>query len=190
MITIVGAGALGSHVALFLRNLQQPLKIVDFDRVEKKNTLAQLHTKMGVGKNKAQALTQALQGMFGVKADSVPHRLVRDNAGAILGGSELVLDCTDNLEARILIREACSGRRLPCLHGALSAAGDFAQVIWDEHFRPDSEGAEGEATCVDGEHLPFFAGAAAILAQEAQQYLKTGKKRSFQLTPGGVIRVA
>jgi molybdopterin/thiamine biosynthesis adenylyltransferase len=163
---------------------------VDFDRVEQKNTQAQFHTKMSLGKNKAQALSQAFLGLFGAQVASVPHKLVRGNAKDVLGASELVLDCTDNIEAREVIILACRLCKVPCLHGALAASGDFARLVWDDHFVPDAEGAEAAATCIDGEHLPFFAAAAAFMAIEAQRFLRTGKKSSYQLTPAGVIRLA
>ena len=190
MITIIGVGALGSHAALFLRNEKVGLKVVDFDRVEMKNTQAQFHTKMAMGKNKVQSLQQSFQGLFGIKVDIVPHKLTTDNAMTIFASSDLVIDCTDNMEARRVIMETVKGTTIPCLHGALSAAGDFAQVIWTEHFKPDSESDEAGATCVDGEHLPFFSYAGAMLAMEAQSFLKTGKRRSFQLTPMSISRVA
>jgi molybdopterin-guanine dinucleotide biosynthesis protein A len=63
-------------------------------------------------------------------------------------------------------------------------------VIWTEHFTPDAEGAEGEATCEDGQNLPFHALAGALIAQAAQKFLETGKKESWQLTPSSLIRIA
>jgi molybdopterin/thiamine biosynthesis adenylyltransferase len=187
MITIVGAGALGSHVALFLRNYD--LRIVDFDRIEQKNILAQFHTKMGLGKNKAKALSQALQGMFGAGTEVVAHKLTKDNWSQVLMDSDLILDCTDNIAARTLIHEYWDEYAVPVLHGALSADGTFARIIWAEDFVADAEGEDGEATCIDGEHLPFFASAAAFMAVEVQRFMKTGKKRSFQLTPTGILRL-
>lgn len=190
MITVVGAGALGSHVVLFLRNIDQHIKIVDFDRVETKNTQAQFHTFMSIRHNKASALSQAMRGMFGCKMEFVPYRLCDDNVSAVLqpGVSELVLDCTDNGDTRRMIMTFCRVFEVPCLHGCLSADGTFSQVIWSEHFVPDDEGEE-VATCEDGEHLPFFAATAAYMAVEAQRYLKTGKKSSVQLTPAGLVRL-
>jgi molybdopterin/thiamine biosynthesis adenylyltransferase len=191
MITIIGAGALGSHVALFLRNIKHVIKIVDFDRVEQKNTMAQFHTKMGLRKNKAKALSQAMQGMFGTMIESAPHRLTIDNVNLLLDHMPLVLDCTDNIAARNLIQGHATDHGIPCLHGSLSADGSFARIMWSEDFEADAEGeGEGvEVTCVDGEHLPFFAAAAAYMAVEAQRFLETGKRRSFQLTPSGIIRL-
>lgn len=190
-VAIVGVGALGSHVLLFARNWDVSLKIIDFDRVEQKNTQAQMHTRMSLRKNKAQSMQQAMQGMFGLRLDSVPHKLTGDNMEQLLGGADLILDCTDNIAARLVIKDF---QRLhpevEVLHGALSAAGDFARIVWTEDFSPDAEGAEGEATCEDGEQLPFFAIAAAHVAQEAQRFLKDGTKRSLQITPTAVLRLA
>ncbi len=187
-VTIVGVGALGSHVALLARNFAA-LRLVDFDRIEQKNTQAQFHSKMGLGKNKAQALQQALQGLFGIKTEAIPHKLSNDNV-KILAGSDLVLDCTDNAAARRVIQAGIKWYKLPCLHGALSADGGFGRVVWDEHFVLDEEGEEGQATCEDGEQLPMFALAAAQIAVVAQRFLKDGTRQSFQVMPSGIVRLA
>jgi len=189
-ITIVGLGALGSHLVLFSRNWKLPLRGIDFDVVENRNMLAQFHTRMTGRGNKAACLQKTMQGLFGVKIDAVPHKLTRDNVEALLGGSALVIDCTDNAEARYIIQAYVRDREIPCLHGALSASGDFARVVWDEHFVADPEGTAGQATCEDGGQLPFFALAASWLALAAQTFLDKGQKQSFQVMPSGVFRLA
>ena len=193
LVIIIGVGALGSHVLLNARNWDVQFKIIDFDKVEQKNTQAQMHTRMSLRRNKALSAQQSMNGMFGLKIDAVPHKLVPENFAMLLAGAALIIDCTDNIAARILIQKAArSGgetNQVPCLHGALSAAGDFAMVMWTEHFEPDPEGADGAATCEDGEQLPFFAIAAGHVAQEAQRFLKDGTKRSLQLSPTAVQRL-
>lgn len=188
-VVIVGAGALGSHLVLFARNWDCDLKVVDFDRIEAKNTQAQFHSRSGLRKNKAQALQQTLQFLFGLKIGMVPHRLTADNAEQVLGGADLVIDCTDNAEARRTIQAFVRANDIPCLHGALSGDGTFARIVWDEHFTEDEEGAEGEATCEDGQQLPFFAMAGAQIAVIAQMFLKDGKRASVQLMPMGIVRL-
>lgn len=189
-VIIIGVGALGSHVALLARNWKNPLRIIDFDKIETKNTQSQFHSKMGLGKNKAQALQQALQGLFGVKIDTVPHKLVDDNAENLLKSAALVIDCTDNAAARRVIQKYVRKHGIPCLHGALSADGTFGRVVWDEHFVLDEEGKEGQATCEDGEQLPMFALAAAQITVSAQRFLKDGTRQSFQVMPTGIVRLA
>jgi len=189
-VVIIGVGALGSHVALLGRNWKNPLKIADFDLVEQKNTQAQFHSKMSLRRNKAQALQQALNGLFGIKVEAVPHRLEDSNAEVLLGGAVLVIDCTDNAKARRTIQAFVRKHKIPCLHGALSADGSFGRIVWDEDFVIDEEGKEGQATCEDGEQLPMFALAAAQVAVVAQRFLKDGTRQSFQVMPTGIMRLA
>lgn len=189
MIVIVGVGALGSHVLLDLRNIDKPIRVIDFDVVEQKNTQAQMHTRMSLRRNKAMAAQQAMMGMFGLRVDAKPVRLTEDNREQLLAGAELIIDCTDNIAARKVIQAWNQQTRTPTLHGALSADGTFAQVAWSDVFTPDAESGEG-ATCEDGEHLPFFAIAAAHVAHEAQRFLTKGEQRSLQITPNSVLRLA
>lgn len=186
-ITIIGVGALGSHVTLFLRN-EGTIKIVDFDRVDQKNVLAQFHGKPGVGRNKVQALQQAMQFMFGLKLPGVPHKLTSDNCDVVMGGSDLILDCLDNAEARRLVQGYARQHKIPCLHGALAADGSYGRVVWDENFVIDSENVAGQPTCEGGEHLPFIAQASATIAKAAQEFILRGKKNDYAIRPGGVVR--
>lgn len=185
-VVIVGVGALGSHLALLARNWPVELVLVDFDRVEQKNLLSQFHTRMGLGRNKAQALQQTLQGLFAVRARAVPHKLTADNAEQLLTGAHLVIDCVDNAQARALMQRVVRAGDIPCLHGALAADGAYARVMWDAQFTID-EGGEGEATCEDGQHLPFIAIVAGFMAQAAQRFLSEGEQRSLHLHPEGVM---
>lgn len=189
-IVIIGVGQLGSHVLLAGRNWEGTLKVVDFDKVEQKNTQAQFHTRMGLGRNKTVALQQAMQGMFGLKLETVPHKLTDGNAKELLGGATLVLDCTDNAEARRVIQRFVRANKVPCLHGALDANGTFGRIVWDEHFKEDEEGTPGQATCEAGETLPFGMLVAAQMAVTAQRFLQHGEKRSYMVNPTGAVRLA
>lgn len=180
MITIVGVGALGSHVALALRGME--LRVIDFDTVEQKNILAQFHTKMTLRRNKAQALAQTFHALFGIIVEAIPYRLNPGNAVELLADSQLVLDCTDNLETRKIISMVVRAKNIPCLHGATSADGTFARIVWDELFVPDQETGDG-ATCEDGRHLPFFVHIASQMAIQAQQFLNGKPKSNYQVTP-------
>ena len=182
----VGGGALGSWGILFSRGLDAEHTVIDFDRIERKNVLSQFHTKMGVGKNKAKALQQVMQGMFGVRLNAIPHKLTSDNVNTLLKGADIVVDCVDNAEARKLIQDYVRANNIPCLHGALAADGAFGRVMWDEIFSIDA-GGEGQATCEDGEHLPFITSVSADIAQVLKDFLDNGKKRSFQRYPGGIF---
>lgn len=188
-VTLVGAGALGSHVALFLRSADLDLRVVDFDRVERKNVLSQFHGLKTVGKSKVQSLQQTLQFLFGRRIEAVPQRLRSDNQAALLGGADLLVDALDNLAARRLVSDFARAEGVPCLHGALAADGQFGRVIWDEDFVADPEGALGAPTCEDGAHLAFIGIVAAHLAYAAQRFCETGDKRGFSVSPAGATVV-
>jgi hypothetical protein len=182
-VTVIGVGALGSHVVLFLRNAATTIKVIDFDRVESKNVLSQFHSKTHIGKSKVESLKQTMQFLYGVKLLVVPHKLTADNT-TVLSGADLLIDCLDNAPSRELVQRYALEWKVPCLHGALAPDAGFGRAVWTESFAIDA-GASGAATCEDGEHLPFIAMTAAYLARSAQIYLYTGKKVGFQVLPTG-----
>jgi hypothetical protein len=201
-VIIVGAGALGSHVVLCARNWEVDLALIDFDRTEAKNVQSQFHTEMGRGKNKARAIQAAMLSLYKVKLDAITSKLERSNHEVLLARADLVIDCTDNFEARNLIQGFCCRcvadmtadpskpfeSIVACLHGCLSADGTVARAVWTEYFKPDA-GGNGAATCEDGANLPFHVLAGAMIAQVAQHFLNTGVKQSWQLTPFSLIRL-
>jgi len=185
-VTIVGVGALGSHVAYALRN-EAHLKVIDFDKVEQKNTLSQFHGKAGVGANKTNSMKQAFAFLYGIKLDTVPHRLTEDNVHQLLDGSDLVIDCLDNEASRKIVQNHCRAGSIPCLHGALALGGTFGRSVWNEQFVIDKEDGPGQATCEDGAFLPFILLVSSFIARSAQEFLKNNKKIGYQIHPNGVI---
>lgn len=187
-LVVVGVGALGSHFLLFSRNFAADFTVIDFDRVEAKNTLSQFHSRMGMGRNKALALQQAMQGLFGLRLKAVPHRLTEANVAQLLSGADLVLECVDNEETRLIIKAFVQKNNIPCLHGALAADGTYARVMWSELYTAD-RGGEGQATCEDGEHLPFISWVASQMASTVQAFVADGTKRSCHLLPGQILQL-
>ncbi len=188
IVTVVGVGALGSHLVQFLRNEDIIVRVIDFDRVEQRNVHSQFHGKPSVGKKKVEALKQSMLFLFGHKIQTIPNKLVEYNAEMLLTG-DLVIDCLDNQEARSILQNSVRASNTPCLHGALAADGSFARVIWDENFNIDSESGQVEATCESGEFLPFIAITSAYLARAAQIFFQTNEKRGFSISPSGAVAV-
>ena len=190
-VVVVGGGALGSHFIQAARNWSNleggvTITLIDFDRVETKNIASQFHSNMTRGKNKALGLKTMLQGLFGVSIDAVPHKLTKDNVEALLGGSALVVDCTDNGEARVVIQTFVRENKIACLHGALSADGSCGRAVWDDLFKIDHESAPGLATCENSQNVPFHIVAGAWLAVVGLRFLTLGEKRSYQILPTGM----
>jgi molybdopterin-synthase adenylyltransferase len=189
-ITVVGAGALGSHLVMFMRNMDCSITVIDMDRVEQKNTQSQFHPKNTVRKNKVQALQQTMQFLWGIKVDTIPHKLVEDNQNQLLAGADLIVDCLDNGDARRLVQRYVRANKVPCVHGALAADGNFGLVKWDDTFTIDDEPESGAATCEAGEHLPFISIVSGILARSVQEFLFSGTSINFLIYPlSGAVRV-
>lgn len=188
VVTIIGVGALGSHLVQFLRSEPVELRIIDFDRVEQRNLFSQFHGKPSAGKLKTEALQQTMQFLWGVKLKPLPRRLEPTNVKELIHGeSALVIDCVDNGATRRLIQQHVRDHGLPCLHGALAPNGGFGRVIWDEHFVIDDEAGQGAATCEEAAHLPFIGITSTYLAYAAQRFLRTGKKIGFSISPAGAF---
>ncbi len=187
-IIFCGVGALGSAAVVLCRNLPAELCLIDFDRVESKNLLAQAFVKQSIGKNKADALKLQLANFYGVKAEAFPVRLAEGNVEALCGTGDLLVDCFDNQKGRALLSHFARGTGKPLVHAALSGDGTFGLVRWDERFAPDAEDVEGQATCEGGVHLPFIGLLSATLARIIQDHVKEGHKRDaivslVQVTP-------
>ena len=190
-VLLVGAGALGSHVALFGRGLPVRWTVVDHDRIEAKNLLSQFHTRPNLGRNKAVSLKQTLFVLFSTSVEGIPHQLVDANAEALLSNQDLIIDCVDNRETRRILQAWTRAHpKVSCIHGAVSNDGKTGQATWDEDFTIDPGPTPPGATCVDGAHLPFLASVAAEIVFAVQLFLETGAKRSTIVMPGARLQLS
>ena len=189
-IVFCGVGALGSTAVILCRNLAATLCLVDFDRVESKNVLAQAFVKQSIGKNKADALKLQLQNFHGVKAESFGVKLVAENVEALCGSADLLVDCFDNLASRQLLSAFARRAGKALVHGALAGDGTFGVVRWDERFVPDAEDVEGQATCEGGEQLPLIGVMGGAIARCIQDFIKHGVKRDVMVSLNAVTPTA
>jgi molybdopterin/thiamine biosynthesis adenylyltransferase len=133
-VTLCGAGALGSHLAdNLVRQGLGSLKVIDRDRVEQHNVSTQLYGESDVGAWKVEVLRNRLFRAAGVEIEAVNKELTERTARGLLNDSGLVVDTFDNSASRRLVQEQCRALGLPCLHVGLFA--DYAEMIWDEHYR-------------------------------------------------------
>lgn len=125
-VGIVGAGGLGSLAAeLLCRAGVGTIIILDYDTVELSNLQRQaLYEEADLGKPKALAAAEHLRRIDpAVKA--IAH--VKQASVATLGlldDAELILDCTDNLQARLILNEYAMKRKVPFIYcGAVETRG-------------------------------------------------------------------
>ncbi len=119
---VIGAGGLGSPVALYLAaSGVGRITVVDHDQVDLTNLQRQIaHTTERVGQDKA---TSAATAMRALNPDVQVHAITeRANAGlldALVAGSQVVIDCCDNFETRHAVNAACVRHRVPLVSGAV-----------------------------------------------------------------------
>jgi molybdopterin-synthase adenylyltransferase len=126
-VIVVGAGALGSPVGLYLAAAGVGhLGVVDEDVVELSNLHRQpLHFTPDVGLPKAANAVVKLSALNPeVQVDQYPVRLDAANAEAIVMGATLVVDCSDTFDTRYVVNDACCAQGVPLVEaGVLGFAG-------------------------------------------------------------------
>ena len=121
-VLVVGAGALGSPVALYLAGAGVGrLGIVDSDDVELSNLHRQpLHFTPDIGAPKAQSAAAKLRFLNpGVVVEPYQARLQDANAPAMIEGSDLVVDCSDSFATRYAVNAACCAAGVPLVEGGV-----------------------------------------------------------------------
>lgn len=132
-VLVVGAGGLGSPVALYLAAAGVgTLGLVDFDAVDVSNLQRQiLYGTSDVGRPKLDAAAARLHDLNPL-VSVVPHalRLSSENALDVLAPYDVVADGTDNFPARYLVNDACVLLGKPNVHASVSRFDGQASVFW------------------------------------------------------------
>ena len=118
---IIGAGGLGSPVALYLASAGVGrITLVDDDVVDLTNLQRQiLHTTARVGQAKAASGQQTLAEINpDVDVIALRERADDDRLHSLVANASVVLDCTDNFRTRHAINRACVNARVPLVSGA------------------------------------------------------------------------
>ena len=126
-VLVIGAGALGAPVALYLAGAGVGrIGILDDDAVELSNLHRQLlHFTPDVGVAKAESAAAKLRYL---NPDIVvePYQVHADaeNAAALVEGQNLVVDCSDSFATRYAVNAACCAARVPLVEaGVLGMSG-------------------------------------------------------------------
>ncbi|CAG0987514.1 sulfur carrier protein ThiS adenylyltransferase [Methylophilaceae bacterium] len=179
---IVGAGGLGSPVALYLAaGGVGKLTICDFDNVDLTNLQRQIiHTTPSVGINKAVSAQQTLYEINPeVVVETVREKSTEAGFELLAAEADVVIDCSDNFATRYALNHVCVKLRKPLVSGA--AIGFEGQVtVFD--MRSDSSpcyhclfpdmGAEEAMRCAEnGVFAPLVGMIGTTQAAEAMKLL-------------------
>ena len=118
---IVGAGGLGSPVALYLGSAGVGhITVVDHDTVDATNLQRQIaHTLADVGRPKSRSVQQSIAAINpDVQVTVISQRADAALLNDLVKNADVVLDCTDNFTTRHAINRACVQHRKPLVSGA------------------------------------------------------------------------
>jgi adenylyltransferase/sulfurtransferase len=120
-VLVVGAGGLGSPLALYLAAAGVGrIGIADFDVVDASNLQRQvLHGTASLGRAKLDSARERLADL-NPHVEVIPHpRLEKDNALEIFARYDVIADGTDNFATRYLVNDACGLLGKPNVHGSV-----------------------------------------------------------------------
>uniref|UniRef100_A0A453QUW3 Molybdenum cofactor synthesis 3 n=1 Tax=Aegilops tauschii subsp. strangulata TaxID=200361 RepID=A0A453QUW3_AEGTS len=120
-ILVVGAGGLGSPVALYLAACGVGvLGIVDGDDVELNNLHRQIiHQEAYIGRSKVKSAADTCRAInSSIKVVEHHHTLKPSNALEVVRKYDIVVDATDNLPTRYMISDCCVLLNKPLISGA------------------------------------------------------------------------
>src|SRR5947209_731599 len=132
-ILLIGAGGLGSPLALYLAAAGVGrLGLVDFDVVDFSNLQRQvLHGTPDVGRPKLHSAKDRLAAINPeVRVDLYETRISRDNALDLLRPYDIVIDGTDNFPTRYLVNDACVLLGKPNIYGSIFRFDGQASVFY------------------------------------------------------------
>jgi molybdopterin-synthase adenylyltransferase len=179
---IVGAGGLGSPVALYLgAGGVGKLTLCDFDNVDLTNLQRQvIHTTQAVGINKALSAQQTLHAINPeITVVPVMQKSTIDEFAELARAADVVIDCSDNFRTRYALNQVCVNIKKPLVSGA--AIGFEGQITVFDLRHDDSPcyhclfpdmGADGEMRCAEnGVFAPLVGMIGTTQAAEAMKLL-------------------
>jgi len=120
-VLVVGAGGLGSPVALYLAaSGVGHITLADHDKVDLTNLQRQIaHTTERVGQSKVTSAAHAMHALNPqVHVATLEKALHAQELDALLPSMQVVVDCCDNFATRQAVNAACVKHRVPLVSGA------------------------------------------------------------------------
>ena len=179
---VIGAGGLGSPVALYLASAGVGrITLIDHDQVDATNLQRQIaHNLERVGSPKAESARTAMHAINPeVRIDALVRRADDALLDGLLPTAQLVLDCTDNFATRHLINRACVRHRVPLVSGA-AIRFDGQLSVYDPRDAsspcyacvfPETDGLEETRCATMGVFAPLVGIIGTLQAAEALKVL-------------------
>lgn len=181
-VLLIGAGGLGSAVALYLAGAGVGLlTLADDDHVSLTNLHRQvLYNEADIGTSKAHSACRHLaERNNDILCQPLTIRLEGNALHNAVTAADLVLDCTDNLATRRALNACCIATRTPWIHASVARlqgqltlfAPPFTHGCYHCLFPEDAPAAKGSLPILGP--LPGIIG--AMQALEAIRWLISGE---------------
>jgi hypothetical protein len=183
-MVIFGVGTLGSHFALLaadtFRN-ECEYKIIDFDKVEKRNFRTQAYWPIYENKFKVEALQSLIWGKTGVLVD--PWKTCVKSREHFTG-YDLVVEVVDNPESIALTK----GLNCPVLHlkFIIQDGKPVGSILWDEKYNFGGAAKNGVDPCDVEGMLAFAWVMAGHAVWVVNRFLTQGVKENRVITLNNV----
>jgi molybdopterin/thiamine biosynthesis adenylyltransferase len=190
---VIGAGGLGSPVALYLGSAGVGrITLVDHDTVDLTNLQRQIvHDMSRVGQPKVASAARSIAEINpDVQVVALQERAGAQRLDELVAGADVVIDCCDNFTTRHAVNAACVKHHKPLVSGA--AIGFDAQISVYDTRQPDApcyaclfppDAAFEEARCATmGVFAPLVGIIGSMQAAEALKLLAgTGRSLAGRL---------
>lgn len=131
-ILIVGAGGLGTPVATYLAAMGiGTLGIADFDFIQETNLHRQFaFSPADIGKSKTEVLSARLVMQNPeIWISCLEVKLTEGNASTIVSEYDLICDCTDNVDTRLLLNSVCRDLNKKLIYGAVRGWQGYVTIL-------------------------------------------------------------
>ena len=131
-VLIIGLGGLGSPVSMYLAASGiGSITLADHDSIDLSNLQRQIvHKAKSIGELKTKSAKRTLQEInLDTNIRTIDSKLTTDQLNAETDRADIVVDCTDNFQARYAINDACLRTKTRLVSGAATRFEGHLMVI-------------------------------------------------------------
>lgn len=188
-VLCIGAGGLGSPALLALASAGVgTLGIIDADDVDLSNLQRQIvHQAADVGRRKVDSARATLMARFPrVRVETLWARFDVDNAVALAGDYDLLIDGSDNFRTKFLVNDAALRAGRPLVHGGilrwfgqLMTIRPFVSACYRCLFESPPDAGE-VPSCAEAGVIGAIAGVIGFAMAEDAVRVLTGQGRTYE----------
>ena len=149
-VVVVGLGGLGGFVCEELARLGTgTIAVIDHDKFDETNLNRQLNSsENNIGKVKAEQTKQRVSSINSAVEITVFDSKFNDVPKEVWLNCDLVMDCLDNINDRLILAGKCAEFDKPLIHGAVAGWYGEVGVVWpashllEDVYRGQEQGME------------------------------------------------